>query len=158
MVKDCRIIFGQEKRKPLLNEHIKAGFLASEFLFEWEAIRQCFVFTKVFKWSNPSTNQMQLKSQVTWSRALPALCPRFRQFAWFFFEFSFNKVLSNKAMHLPRSVRSSHWSKASIVWTKNKSNQTISHSYLCKSRSSEEKVERKVTDADKNFTVSTPYA
>ena len=59
-------------------------------------------------------------------------------------------------MHLPRSVRSSHWSKASIVWIKNESNQTISHSYLCKSRSSEEKVERKVTDADKNFTVSTP--
>ena len=61
MVKDCRIIFGKEKRKPLLNEHIKAGFLASEFLFEGEAIRQCFVFTKVFEWSNPSTNQMQSK-------------------------------------------------------------------------------------------------
>ena len=54
-------------------------------------------------------------------------------------------------MHLPRSVRSSHWSKASIVWIKNKSNQTISHSYLCKSRSSEEKEERKVTDADKKL-------
>ena len=27
----------------------------------WEAIRQCFVFTKVFEWSNPSTNQMQTK-------------------------------------------------------------------------------------------------
>ena len=53
--------FGQEKRKPLLNEHVKAGFLESEFLFEWEAIRQCFVFTKVFEWSNPSTNQMQTK-------------------------------------------------------------------------------------------------
>ena len=152
----------RRKEKPLLNEHIKAGFLASEFLFEWEAIRQCFVFTKVFEWSNPSTNQMQTKitsDLVTrFARALPALCPRFRQFAWFFFEFSFYKVLSNKAMHLPRSVRSSHWSKASIVWIKNKSNQTISHSYLCKSRSSEEKVERKVTDADKNFTVSTPRA
>ena len=106
----------------------------------------------------PQPIKCKVKSQVTWSRTLPALCPRFRQFACFFFEFSFYKVLSNKAMHLPRSVRSSHWSKASIVWIKNKSNQTISHSYLCKSRSSEEKVERKVTDADKNFTVSTPYA
>ena len=69
--------FGQEKRKPLLNEHIKAGFLESEFLFEWEAIRQCFVFTKVFEWSNPSTNQMQTKitsDLVTrFARALPAL-------------------------------------------------------------------------------------
>ena len=53
--------FGQEKRKPLLNEHVKAGILESQFLFEWEAIRQCFVFTKVFEWSNPSTNQMQTR-------------------------------------------------------------------------------------------------
>ena len=63
-------------------------------------------------------------------------------------------------MHLPRSVRSSHWSKASIVWTKNKSNQITRSATVTYARAEavKKKVERKVTDADKNFTVSTPYA
>ena len=144
----------EKKRKLLLNAHVNVGLLASEIFILVESKPTLLCLHWGLWVVNLSTNQMQAK--IKWLGH--ARCPRFRQFACFYFKFSFQEVLSNNAIHLPRSVRSSHWSKASIVWTKNEWNQKVSHSYSCESRSGEEKVERKVTDADKNFTVSTPYA
>ena len=104
----------KEKRKLLLNEHVNVGLLASEIFILVES-KPTLLCLHWGHWVvNLSTNQMQAK--IKWLGH--ARCPRFRQFACFYFKFSFQEVLSNNAIHLPRSVRSSHWSKASIVWTK----------------------------------------
>ena len=104
----------KEKRKLLLNEHVNVGLLASEIFILVES-KPTLLCLHLGLWVvNLSTNQMQAK--IKWLGH--ARCPRFRQFACFYFKFSFQEVLSNNAIHLPRSVRSSHWSKASIVWTK----------------------------------------
>ena len=104
----------KEKRKLLLKEHVNVGLLASEIFILVES-KPTLLCLHWGHWVvNLSTNQMQAK--IKWLGH--ARCPRFRQFACFYFKFSFQEVLSNNAIHLPRSVRSSHWSKASIVWTK----------------------------------------